>query len=151
MRLSLHFTLSELVKSQVALRRGIPNQPGPAEIENLKRVVLGILEPVREHFGKPFTPSSAFRSAFLNAAVGGRRGSQHTKGEAVDFEIPGIPNLAVAEWIRDHLAYDQIILEFYEPNDPASGWVHVSLKAKDNRRQCLTLNRTGTRPGFPGS
>ena len=148
MQLSPHFSLIELTKSQLALRRGIANVPDGLAIGNLRRLAQGILEPVREHFALPFTPSSGFRSAALNEAVGGKPTSQHTKGEAVDFEIPGIANRTVAEWIRDHLTFDQVILEFYEPADPASGWVHASLRAEANRRQCLTINRDGTWPGL---
>lgn len=116
----------------------------------MNRLANCILEPVRNHFGRPFTPSSGYRSSALNAAVGSKPTSQHTTGEAVDFEIPGIPNATVAEWIRDHLEFDQLILEFYEPADPASGWVHVSLKAAGNRKQTLTINRDGVWPGLSG-
>ena len=147
MRLSPHFTLEELTKSQTAIRRGIWNLPNADQINNLKRVAERILEPVREHFGRPFSPSSGFRSQALNAAIGSKSTSQHTRGEAVDFELPGIPNSIVAEWIRDHLEFDQLILEFHYPEDPMSGWVHVSLKEKDNRRQILTINHKGVWAG----
>ena len=148
MRLSSHFTLEEFTKSQTALRRGIINQPDQQQICNLKRLAVDILEPVRKNFSRPFAPSSGFRSQALNIAIGSQSTSQHTKGEAVDFEIAGIPNRAVAKWIRDNLTFDQLILEFYDPEDPASGWVHVSLKEKDNRRQILTINRKGVWAGL---
>jgi hypothetical protein len=54
----------------------------------------------------------------------------------------------VAEWIRDHLDFDQLILEFHDPEDPMSGWVHVSLKEKENRRQVLTINHKGVWAGL---
>ena len=148
MNLSPHFTLSEMTKSQTALRRGIRNRPNGEQIKNLKRLAAEILEPVRAHFGRPFSPSSGFRSQALNLAVGSRSTSQHTRGEAVDFEIPGIPNRETAAWIRDNLAFDQLILEFHDDDDPASGWVHVSLKEKDNRGQVLTINKDGIRRGL---
>lgn len=148
MLLSPHFSLNELTKSQTAVRRGLKNQPNNTQIENLRRVALNILEPVRAHFGRPFSPSSGFRSQALNAAIGSKSTSQHTRGEAVDFEIPGVPNKKAAEWIRDHLEFDQLILEFHDPDDPGSGWVHVSLKDVDNRGQVLTLNHRGVWPGF---
>lgn len=148
MHLSPHFTLEEFTKSQTALRRGIINQPDRLEIRNLKRLAMDILEPVRKNFGRPFAPSSGFRSPALNIAIGSKSTSQHTKGEAVDFEIAGIPNRVVAEWIRDHLAFDQLILEFHDPGDAMSGWVHVSLKEKNNRHQVLTINRKGVWAGL---
>lgn len=148
MRLSPHFTLEEFTKSQTAIRRGIKNQPNGAEVKNLKRLAIEILEPVRKAFSRPFSPSSGFRAPALNVAIGSNSTSQHTKGEAVDFEIAGIPNRTVAEWIRDHLIFDQLILEFHDPEDPASGWVHVSLKEKDNRGQVLTINHNGVWGGL---
>ena len=152
MRLSLHFTLEEVTKSATALRLGIENKPNAEQIENLGRLARGILEPVRRQFGRPFSPSSEFRSPGekgLNAAIGSKPSSQHTKGEAVDFEIPGVPNLEVAKWVHGHIRFDQLILEFYEPEDPQSGWVHVSLKAGNNRQQTLTINSKGVHPGLP--
>ena len=148
MRLSPHFTLEEFTKSQTAIRRGIKNQPNGAEVKNLKRLAIEILEPVREAFSRPFSPSSGFRSPALNVAIGSITNSQHTKGEAVDFEIPGIPNRNVAAWIRDHLIFDQLVLEFHDPKDPASGWVHVSLKEKYNRGRVLTINHDGVFAGL---
>ncbi len=154
MYLSPHFTLSEMTKSQTALRRGIgnsldPGNPDDSEvINNLKLLCLEVLEPVREAFGIPFAPSSGYRSPALNAALGSKPTSQHVLGQAVDFELPGIPNLKLAQWIRDHLNYDQLILEFHHPAEPASGWVHVSLKEADNRQRELTINKDGVFPGL---
>lgn len=147
MNLSDHFTLDEMIKSQTALRRGILNNPEPAAVANLIRLSKDILEPVREEFG-PFSPTSGYRSPALNAAVGSKPTSQHVKGEAVDFEIAGIANFDLAVWVRDNLAFDQLILEFYEPGRPSSGWVHVSLKDGENRMRVLTINRKGVFPGL---
>ena len=154
MHLSPHFTLSEMTKSQFAVRRGINNslddeKPGDSEmIANLRHLCLEILEPVREAFGIPFAPASAYRSPALNAALGSKPSSQHVLAQAVDIELPGIPNLELARWIRDHLNYDQLILEFHSPAEPASGWVHVSLKEVGNRRRELTINKNGVFPGL---
>lgn len=148
MRLSLHFTLIELTKSQTALRRNIGNLPGRSEIENLRRLASDVLEPVRARFEQPFSPSSGYRSPALNAAIGGKSASQHLQGEAVDLELAGVPNRELAAWIRDNLEFDQLILEFHEPDDPASGWVHVSLREKHNRGQVLTINRNGVWAGL---
>ena len=68
--------------------------------------------------------------------------SQHTKGEAVDFEIAGVSNLQVALWINNNCDFDQLFLEYWkeEDNDPNSGWVHCSFAEKSNRKQVLTFN-----------
>lgn len=141
MRLSEHFTLAEFTKSQTADRHGIDNTPDDAQIERLKILCENVLEPVREHFGKSFSPSSGFRSEELCLKIGSKTTSQHAKGEAVDFEIPGVDNKELAMWIADNLDFDQLILEFYKPEDPSSGWVHVSYKGEGNRNEVLTMTK----------
>lgn len=149
MRLSTHFTLTEATKSQDALRHGIANEPDSGHLLAMQLVASRILEPVRAHYGKPFTPSSWFRSATLNAYVGGSEESQHCKGEAVDFEVPGIPNGDLASWIYFNLDFDQMILEWHELDRPDSGWIHVSLKATGNRAESLLFNDRGFTPWAP--
>ena len=134
-RLSTHFSLKELTRSQTAERKGIKNTPNDGEIENLKTLCENILEPVREYYGIPFTPSSGFRSFDLNKAVGSSSKSQHITGQAVDFEIPGVPNMELALWIKEHLDYDQLLLEFYKESIPDSGWIHCSYVEQGNRKE----------------
>lgn len=141
MRLSEHFTLAEFTKSQTADRHGIDNTPDDAQTERLKILCENVLEPVRVHFGKSFTPSSGFRSEELCVKIGSKTTSQHAKGEAVDFEIPGVDNKELAEWIADNLQFDQLILEYYKPGIPDSGWVHVSYKGEGNRNEVLTMTK----------
>jgi zinc D-Ala-D-Ala carboxypeptidase len=100
-----------------------------------------VLEPVRQHFGKSFSPSSGFRSEELCVKIGSKTTSQHAKGEAVDFEIPGVDNKELAYWIVDNLDFDQLILEYYKPGVPDSGWVHVSFKGEGNRNEVLTMTK----------
>ena len=126
MKLSEHFSLQELTKSSTAERRGIANEPDDEAVENLIMVCETVLEPVREHYGIPFIPNSGFRCLELNRAIGSSDRSQHTTGEAVDFEVPGISNREVALWVKENCKFDQLILEFYKEGDPSSGWVHCS-------------------------
>ena len=148
MRLSDHFTLEEMTRSQTAVRKGIDNQPGPVEIENLRHLCVEILEPVRAHFRVPFSPSSGYRCLELNRAIRSRDTSQHISGEAVDFELPGVANSELAHWIAENLDYDQLILEFFRPGVPSSGWVHCSLVRGTNRMMTLTIGPEGVRPGL---
>lgn len=134
MNLSPHFTLAELTRTGT----GLPNDPSPAQIEKLRALCVHILEPVRAHFNRPVKVNSGYRSPAVNAAVGSKPTSQHAKGEAVDFEIPGVSNTALARWVRDNLDYDQLIAEAVKPNDPSAGWVHVSWVPTGRRKQCLT-------------
>lgn len=143
--LSKHFTLAEFTRSQTATRRGISNRPTPAHLEAMKLLCERVLEPVREHFGRPVRITSGYRSAALNRAIGGASSSQHSKGEAADFEIPGIDNRAVAKWIEANLQFDQLILEGAKRNDPNAGWIHVSYSRDRARRSVLTATFPGPR------
>ena len=141
MNLTKNFTLAEMTKSETALRHGMENEPGENEIGNLKLLCEKVLQPVRDHFGKGVKVNSGFRHPDVNAKVGGSRTSDHTRGQAADIEIPGVPNAELAEWIKDNLDYRQLILEFYTPGIPDSGWVHVSYVAEDNKKEVLTATR----------
>jgi len=138
MRLSKNFTLQEFTKSQTATRLGLDNEPNRSHLSNAKDLFKWVVQPVRDHFG-PTVINSGYRGPALNTAVGGSKTSQHCLGEAVDIECPGVSNVEVAEWIRDNLKFDQLILEFHTKGIPDSGWVHVSYKnPKENRQKSMT-------------
>ena len=139
MKLSDHFSLQELTKSSTAERRGIANEPDDTAVENLIMVCETILEPVREHYGIPFIPNSGFRCLELNRAIGSSDRSQHTTGEAVDFEVPSISNREVALWVKENCKFDQLILEFYKEGDPSSGWVHCSYVIEGENRESARI------------
>jgi zinc D-Ala-D-Ala carboxypeptidase len=145
MKLSENFTLQELIYSDTAIRKGMDNTPNEDQIDNLKILCKNILEPVRANFNLPVVVSSGYRSVAVCEAVGSSAKSQHTKGQAVDFEIFGIPNKEVADWIVQNLDYDQCILEFWNENEPNSGWVHCSYNNLGNRKQYLTAQKLNGR------
>jgi hypothetical protein len=130
-----------MVKSDTALRHDMDNIPGETEIENLKRLCEQILQPIREHFKTGVKVNSGFRHPEVNAKVGGSKTSDHCKGQAADIEIPGIPNADLAAWIMDNLTYTQLILEFYTPGVPDSGWVHVSYDPANLKKEILTATK----------
>ena len=137
MKLTANFSLSELTKSQTAERKGIDNTPSPTHQENLKSLCEMVLQPIRDHFGQVVSVSSGYRSPELCAAIGSKSTSQHAKGEAADFEIFGVSNKELADYINEHLDYDQLILEYWKESDPNSGWVHCSYTNGNNRKQYL--------------
>ena len=142
MQLSQNFTLKELTASQTAARNGIPNNPNEDQISNLQKLAENVLQPVRDHYEKPVTISSGFRSPELCAKIGSSATSQHSKGQAADFEIFGVPNAELAKWINENVDYDQLILEFHNPDEPNSGWIHCSYKSKEeNRKQFIRAYR----------
>jgi len=137
MKLTSNFSLSELTKSQTAERKGINNTPSAEHQENLKLLCESVLQPVRDHFGKVVTISSGYRSPELCTAIGSKITSQHAKGQAADFEIFGVSNKSLADYINSELHYDQLILEYWNESDPNSGWVHCSFSEGQNRKQYL--------------
>lgn len=141
-QLTEHFTLAEMIVSPTAKRLGIPNTPTAEHIENMRYCCEKILEPVRAKFG-PVTVNSSYRAPLVNRAVGGSKTSQHVNGQAIDFEVKGVDNKKVADWIGDNLEFDQVILEFYTAGDKNSGWVHASIKkGGGNRKQRLIATKS---------
>jgi hypothetical protein len=120
MNLTRNFTLSELIKSDTAIRKGINNNPNAEQIEKLKALCENILQPVRDHFGR-VKITSGFRSVELCEAIGSSARSQHARAEAADFEVVGVDNAELFDWIKDNLTP-----EFYTPGEPNSGWIHCS-------------------------
>ena len=150
MKLGNYFWLSEMTRSQTALRRGIDNTPNQEQIDNLRDLVYFVLDPIRDHFRLPVTVNSGFRCEELNKALGSKPTSQHCQGRAADIEIVTVSNLDLAKWISENMDFDQLILEFHTVGDPRSGWVHVSWSSREtNRRQVLTINKDGTSIGLP--
>ena len=137
MKLTENFSLNELTKSQTAERKGIDNTPSAEHQENLKSLCEMILQPIRDHFGQVVSISSGYRSPELCVAIGSSTQSQHAKGQASDFEIFGVSNKELADWINENLTYDQLILEYWNESDPNSGWVHCSFTLNGNRKQYL--------------
>ena len=137
MQLSKNFNLVEMTKSQTATRKGIDNTPSAEHQGNLQSLCMHVLQPIRDHFSQVVTVSSGYRSPELCTAIGSKITSQHAKGQAADFEIFGVSNKELADYINENLDYDQLILEYWNESDPNSGWVHCSYSESNNRRQYL--------------
>jgi hypothetical protein len=151
MNLTINFSLNELTKSEVALRMDLENIPGEAEITSLRLLAEKVLQPIRDHYGKGVKVNSGFRSSAVNQAAGGSKTSDHVKGQAADIEIPGVANAELAQWIMDNLEYTQLILEFYTPGIPDSGWVHVSYDPNNLKKQELTAMKVAGKTQYvPG-
>lgn len=130
--LSKYFSLSECIRSRKAKLLGLNNYPPKEVIARLKRFLTTVMDPIRELFGVPITPSSVYRSWPVNTAVGGSATSQHPEGEACDFNVPG---LTVREVMRRILAAG---IEFDQLIDEYGSWVHIShTTRRPNRRQIL--------------
>ena len=64
---------------------------------------------------------------------------------AADIEIPGVSNYEIADWIKENCMFKQLILEFYTPGVPDSGWVHVSYDYEENERKVMTAMKENGR------
>ena len=152
MNLTKNFTLSEMTKSDTALRLGLENEPDEQQLAALQTLCEKVLQPIREYFGMGVKVNSALRTLPVNRAIGSSDNSHHVRGMAADIEIPSIPNAELAEWIVENLNFTQVILEFYTPGIPDSGWVHVSYVPEDLRKQVLTAmkenGKTVYKPGL---
>ena len=149
-QITKNFTLAELTYSATAVKKGIDNKPTEEHNKNMVSLCKNVLQPLREKLGKPINVNSCYRCPKLNAAVGGVKTSQHCNGQAADIEVMGMSNYDLACYIRDNFDFDQLILEFCDnlKNDKNSGWVHVSYKDSGNRKQTLTINKSGTKLGL---
>ena len=137
MNLSRNFSLQELIKSDTAIRKGIDNNPNADQIEKLKLLCENILQPVRDHFGR-VKVTSGFRSSELYAAIGSSVNiPARASAEAADFEVIGTDNAELFDWIKSNLEPDQLILEFYTPGEPNSGWIHCSWIPEGRRASFL--------------
>jgi hypothetical protein len=130
-KLGKYFSLEELTVTH----ENLDNTPDTISTQKLKVLVQNLLDPVREMYGLPICINSGFRTLAVNKAIGGATKpiSQHTKGEAADLDCAD--NAKLFYLIRDHFDFDQLIWE--EGNNLQPDWVHVSYKAKGNRKQQL--------------
>lgn len=148
MKLSAHFTLSELTASATAQRLGLDNTPAQ---ELLPRLIMlaEMLERIRIKIGCPIIVSSGYRSPRLNTAVGGVTSSDHTQGHAADIVAPqfGTPEqLArlLAPQVSE-LGIGQLILEGVK----GKRWVHVSTHSPERAvNRVLTITDTGLSVGI---
>jgi zinc D-Ala-D-Ala carboxypeptidase len=134
-KLTEHFALDELLRSQAAARSGVDLDPPPVIIDQLTRLCTDVLEPLRVLLGKPIVITSGWRPRWLNNLIGGAPNSAHLTGRAADIHVAGMPAIELAKYIRNRdLPADKVINEFGQ-------WVHVQVSQSPDvapRRQYLT-------------
>lgn len=60
--------------------------------------LVTVLQKIRDHFGKPITITSAYRTPPHNSREGGTTYSQHLYGKAADIKISGVTPKKVADY-----------------------------------------------------
>lgn len=104
-----------------AVRHGINNSMPRTLYPAAQYHAEHVLEPIRTHFGIPFSPTSWYRCLKLNRQLKSKDTSDHRKGLATDLQIPGVPHDELFWWCAKNLQYSQLIREF-----PPDGWVHIA-------------------------
>lgn len=134
MYLTPHFAFDEMTRTGQTSLQVKNREEAQAFIKPLTQVAE-MLEVVRAHFGKPVKINSGFRGKSVNAGTpGASKTSQHMKGEAADFEIPGVDDAEVYRWIvkESGLKFGQCILE----RPPGKSWIHVSICGNRDPKSC---------------
>lgn len=143
MILTNKFDLPTLVYSDTAKRLKIPNIPEEEQINNLKELYNNLLLPLVQQLPGEINVTVAYRCHKLNAKVGGKPGSQHTKGMAADVEYRenGIEmNDEIVKKVKElGLEYDQMIREKVDLKTGKPSWIHLSYNKENNRKQLFTL------------
>lgn len=135
-----NITYNSAIKSDTAIRLGIDNTPSASAVEAMQLLCEKVIDPLYEVFPS-MTFNSFFRSPKLNTAIGGSATSQHVRGEAIDLDSKDNQfNKAIFDYIIKNLEWDQLIAE--SPNSKGiPEWVHVSYRAKGNRKEILIARR----------
>ena len=92
-----------------------------------------LLQCIREHFGKPVTITSGYRTAAHNASVGGAKSSQHLLGRAADIRVQGVSVEDVAAYAESLMPGWGGVGRYPVKAGRAKGWVHVDTRANKSR------------------
>jgi zinc D-Ala-D-Ala carboxypeptidase len=126
-----YFTIEEFEKSEIARLLHIPNKTTQKEQIAIQALIDNVLNKLRDVYGKPIYINSGYRCPELNTRVGGRKNSQHLKGEAADLDTRqgNEANKKLLKLILDlRLPFDQLIDE----HDCA--FIHISYSRVRNRK-----------------
>lgn len=129
--------ISEHISYEEAVKHGKPNAQ---QLNAMFQVAQLLFEPIREWYGKPININSFFRDEAYNQSIGGAKGSQHCKGEAIDIDA-GADNHLIWEWLVNNksIIFDQIINEKPDAKGNPS-WIHITYKQSGNRCEKLLFN-----------
>lgn len=131
--INLNFTLSELIKSDTAIKNNINNLPDLKSLDNLLNLIVFCLQPLRDKIQRPIIISSGYRCNKLNLLIGGANNSQHLLGCAADFKIQGMTIPAAIDFIKNSgIEFDQLINEYDK-------WIHISYSKGKNRKSCFKV------------
>lgn len=135
-----YFTFEELLYSEDALKKYDIRNKTTQEVENnLDRLIVELLDPIRERWGNVINITSGYRSPELNAKLKGSKTSKHLVGLAADLDAgTNDDNRRLAQLIASSgLVFDQLI------DEKNYSWVHVGLTEKGNKPRQQILRYDG--------
>lgn len=95
--------------------------------------LVRVLQDIRDHFNRPVTITSAYRTVSHNKKVGGSPKSQHLYGTAADIQVKDTPPEFVAQYTETLLPNTGGIGLYPKKSGRAKGWVHVDTRPKKSR------------------
>jgi hypothetical protein len=93
---------------------------------NIKALAVNTLDPIADRY-----PDVKILVGYLDGAEG-----QHGTGQAVDIHFPKRRNseyYEIARWIKDNIAFDQLLLETEILQGVQRFWIHISFNLDGNR------------------
>ncbi len=118
MRLSRNFSLAELVATS---HPRLQDTPTLAVVQNLQKLCVLVLQPLRDAIGRPVYINSGYRSKRLNARVGGVLNSRHLQGKAADIHCDNLDYAKVIfDILRQNKYVDKVLIERKRPTPNSS-------------------------------
>ena len=131
--MSPNFTLAEMVATS---HKKLQDAPSVEVIQNLQHLCIHVLQPLRDAIGRPVYITSGYRSAKLNAKVGGVKNSYHLRGLAADIHVDNEEHAkALFEILKKNPCVGKVLRE-PTPNPSLKGrgqrtrWIHVQTRMK---------------------
>lgn len=104
-----------------------------SDVVMIDESLVMLLQCIREHFGKPVTITSGYRTGTHNTAVGGSKSSQHLLGKAADIQVADTTVEAVAAYAESLMPDWGGVGRYPVKAGRAKGWVHVDTRPNKSR------------------
>ena len=104
-----------------------------SDVVMIDESLVVLLQCIREHFGKPITITSGYRTAAHNKSVGGAKSSQHLLGKAADIQVADTTVEAVAAYAESLMPDWGGVGRYPVKAGRTKGWVHVDTRPNKSR------------------